>query len=60
MTSRSSDFVTRLPVDRAFTMKGFGAVVTGTLVSGEIASALSLDALEPNPYIPRAFDRGRW
>jgi selenocysteine-specific elongation factor len=26
----------RLPIDRAFTMKGFGAVVTGTLVSGEI------------------------
>jgi len=24
----------RLPVDRAFTMKGFGTVVTGTLVSG--------------------------
>lgn len=24
----------RLPVDRAFTMRGFGAVVTGTLVSG--------------------------
>src|SRR3984893_10208959 len=34
---RSADMVTRLPVDRAFTMKGFGAVVTGTLVSGEIA-----------------------
>src|SRR5688572_2489597 len=32
--SRSSDYVTRLPIDRAFTMKGFGAVVTGTLVSG--------------------------
>src|SRR5947209_6077348 len=30
----SSDSVTRLPIDRAFTMKGFGAVVTGTLVSG--------------------------
>jgi selenocysteine-specific elongation factor len=26
----------RLPIDRAFTMKGFGSVVTGTLVSGEI------------------------
>jgi len=34
---RSSDFVTRLPIDRAFTMKGFGVVVTGTLVAGEIA-----------------------
>ena len=26
----------RLPVDRAFTMKGFGTVVTGTLVSGTL------------------------
>ena len=26
----------RLPIDRAFTMKGFGAVVTGTLISGEV------------------------
>lgn len=26
----------RLPVDRAFSMKGFGAVVTGTLVSGAL------------------------
>ena len=26
----------RLPIDRAFTMKGFGTVVTGTLVSGRI------------------------
>jgi selenocysteine-specific elongation factor len=26
----------RLPVDRAFAMKGFGAVVTGTLLSGQV------------------------
>jgi selenocysteine-specific elongation factor len=26
----------RLPIDRAFTMRGFGTVVTGTLVSGRI------------------------
>jgi selenocysteine-specific elongation factor len=26
----------RLPIDRSFTMRGFGAIVTGTLVSGEI------------------------
>ncbi len=29
--------IVRLPIDRAFAMKGFGAVVTGTLVSGRIA-----------------------
>jgi selenocysteine-specific elongation factor len=26
----------RLPIDRAFAMKGFGAVVTGTLISGSV------------------------
>lgn len=36
-TDRPVDAVTRLPIDRAFTMKGFGTVVTGTLVSGKIA-----------------------
>ena len=29
--------VVRLPIDRVFAAKGFGAVVTGTLVSGEVA-----------------------
>ncbi|HLN98178.1 MAG TPA: selenocysteine-specific translation elongation factor [Pyrinomonadaceae bacterium] len=42
---RSPDFVTRLPIDRAFTMKGFGAVVTGTLVAGEISAADELQLL---------------
>jgi selenocysteine-specific elongation factor len=27
----------RLPIDRAFAMKGFGSVVTGTLVSGQVS-----------------------
>jgi selenocysteine-specific elongation factor len=30
------DLPFRLPIDRAFVMKGFGAVVTGTLVAGKI------------------------
>jgi len=42
---RSEHFVARLPVDRAFTMKGFGAVVTGTLVAGEINEGDELDLL---------------
>src|SRR2546428_7094625 len=33
ISARSSDYVTRLPIDRAFTMRGFGAVVTGTLIA---------------------------
>ena len=28
------DGAARLPIDRAFSMKGFGTVVTGTLVAG--------------------------
>jgi selenocysteine-specific elongation factor len=34
---RDSAAIARLPVDRVFTMKGFGTVVTGTLVSGKIS-----------------------
>jgi selenocysteine-specific elongation factor len=30
------DLPFRLPIDRAFVMKGFGAVVTGTLIAGKI------------------------
>jgi selenocysteine-specific elongation factor len=33
---RDSNALARLPVDRVFTMKGFGTVVTGTLISGTI------------------------
>ncbi len=33
---RSHSDLFRLPVDRVFTMKGFGTVITGTLVSGKI------------------------
>jgi selenocysteine-specific elongation factor len=30
--------VFRLPLDRAFTMKGFGTVITGTLISGSVSA----------------------
>src|SRR4051812_42685601 len=33
---RDADGVTRLPIDRVFSMKGFGTVVTGTLASGRV------------------------
>jgi selenocysteine-specific elongation factor len=45
VADRSGDFVTRLPIDRAFTMRGFGAVVTGTLIAGEIAEGHELELL---------------
>jgi selenocysteine-specific elongation factor len=35
--ARPVDGAARLPIDRAFSMKGFGTVVTGTLVAGRIA-----------------------
>ena len=37
----------RLPVDRVFTIKGFGTVVTGTLVSGSISSGEEIEILPP-------------
>jgi selenocysteine-specific elongation factor len=33
---RDSHAIARLPIDRVFTMRGFGTVVTGTLVAGTI------------------------
>jgi selenocysteine-specific elongation factor len=34
--AKDSSAITRLPIDRVFTMKGFGTVVTGTLLSGTV------------------------
>jgi selenocysteine-specific elongation factor len=36
INEKADDGIFRLPVDRVFTMKGFGTVVTGTLVSDRI------------------------
>ena len=36
VTTKDSTALARLPIDRVFTMKGFGTVVTGTLVSGTV------------------------
>ncbi len=36
VSGRPLEHAARLPIDRVFTMKGFGTVVTGTLVSGRI------------------------
>jgi selenocysteine-specific elongation factor len=53
--ARSDDFVARLPIDRAFSIKGFGAVVTGTLIAGEINEG---DELELMPARARVRVRG--
>jgi selenocysteine-specific elongation factor len=45
----------RLPIDRVFTMKGFGTVVTGTLLSG---SVIKDDELEVFPIARRVRVRG--
>ena len=38
----------RLPVDRVFTMAGFGTVVTGTLAAGRVRVGDAADVLPPN------------
>jgi selenocysteine-specific elongation factor len=43
---RPTDTLPRLPLDRSFVMRGFGTVVTGTLLSGTIHEGQSL-VLEP-------------
>ena len=43
--SRGTHGAARLPVDRAFSMKGFGTVVTGTLVAGRIEADQELAVL---------------
>jgi selenocysteine-specific elongation factor len=35
--SRSTDATFRVPIDRVFTIRGFGTVVTGTVASGQVA-----------------------
>lgn len=42
---RDANAVTRLPIDRVFTIKGFGTVVTGTLIAGSIKTGDELELL---------------
>jgi len=37
----------RLPIDRAFTVKGFGTVVTGTLIDGQLRVGQEVEILPP-------------
>jgi selenocysteine-specific elongation factor len=52
---RDSEAIARLPIDRVFSMKGFGTVVTGTLVAGTIRRE---DELEVFPKGRRVRVRG--
>ncbi len=53
--AKDSAALPRLPIDRAFTMKGFGTVVTGTLISGDIHKDHELELL---PLCKRVRVRG--
>ena len=52
---RDAAAVFRLPIDRVFAMKGFGTVVTGTLISGRVAKE---DEVEVLPGAARLRIRG--
>jgi len=49
---RSTSGVARMPIDRVFTMKGFGTVVTGTLLSGRLALSETVEIL-PSGHQPK-------
>jgi selenocysteine-specific elongation factor len=52
---RRADGLLRLPIDRAFTLHGFGTVVTGTVVSGRLEAGMEIEVL---PARRRARVRG--
>jgi len=43
--AKDSNDIFRLPVDRCFTMKGFGTVVTGTLIAGKVQKEEEVEIL---------------
>src|SRR5271165_960432 len=47
VAAKNSAALVRLPIDRVFSMKGFGAVVTGTLVAGTIRKEDELEVFPP-------------
>ncbi|MFI5088243.1 MAG: selenocysteine-specific translation elongation factor [Terriglobales bacterium] len=53
--AKSATSVFRLPIDRVFTMKGFGTVITGTLISGAVRKEEEVDVF---PLGRRARVRG--
>jgi selenocysteine-specific elongation factor len=55
VAAKDAHALARLPIDRVFTMKGFGTVVTGTLIAGTICKE---DELEVFPTGKRVRVRG--
>lgn len=55
ISQRETGQIFRLPIDRVFTMKGFGTVITGTLISGKL---LLGDDIEILPSLKRCKVRG--
>jgi len=55
VAEKRRDAVPRLPIDRVFTVRGFGTVVTGTLIAGQFAVGDEVDVL---PAQRRATIRG--
>lgn len=53
--ARDTDALFRLPIDRVFVMKGFGTVVTGTLIAGKVKKE---EEVEVFPQRQRARVRG--
>ena len=48
---RDEDGPTRLPIDRHFTISGFGTVVTGTLLSGRVKIGDTVEVLPPKETV---------
>jgi len=46
-STRAQTGLLRLPIDRVFTLKGFGTVITGTLTSGRVEVSEEVVALPP-------------
>lgn len=55
---RDQEATARLPIDRVFTRKGFGTVVTGTLISGQIHVGDELTPVPPHRSFITAKVRG--
>jgi selenocysteine-specific elongation factor len=53
VAARDVNAVARLPIDRVFTIKGFGTVVTGTLIAGQINTGDELEVLPSDELISK-------